>query len=89
MTTTLNTSDDTVGSASAVVYFLVTNATEYNYREIGTGRQTQIAPGEVFGLTAEEKQTAIRRGQSASSRSMVPFKYRQLTALTAESGEVA
>ena len=44
MTTTLNTSDDTVGSASAVVYFLVTNATEYNNRDSCDARPTQIAP---------------------------------------------
>jgi hypothetical protein len=89
MTTTLNTSDDTVGSASAVVYFLVTNATEYNDRTNSTGRQTQIAPGEEFGLTAEEHKNEIIRGQNASSRSMGPGKYHQLTALSAESGDVS
>jgi hypothetical protein len=91
MTTTLTTSDDKVGPAWSVVYFLVTNATRYTDRtgELYTGRQTQIAPGEEFGLTAEEKLAAVRRGQIASSRSMGHGKYRQLTALSANSGDVS
>jgi hypothetical protein len=63
MTTTLNTSDDRVGSAWAVVYFLVTNATGYNDRE-NYSRQTQKAQGEEFGLSAEDISSAIIQGQA-------------------------
>jgi hypothetical protein len=42
MTNVLNTSDDKVGSAWSVVYFLVTNATRYNNRANFDARQTQI-----------------------------------------------
>ena len=96
MTTTLNTSDDTVGPASAVVYFLVTNATGYNDRaKDRTGRQTQIAPGEEFGLTAEQQSSAIIQGQINAlkrnpTRSATGIhKNERLTALSAESGDVS
>jgi hypothetical protein len=94
MTTTLNTSDDTVGSASAVVYFIVTNATVYNNRENCDVRPTQIAPGEEFGLTAEQHSSAIIQGQTnALKRNPTSqpgiHKNERLTALSAESGDVS
>lgn len=94
-TTTMNTSDDTVGSASAVVYFIVTNATVYNNRENCDARPTQIAPGEEFGLTAEQQSSAIIQGQINAlkrnpTRSATGIhKNERLTALSAESGDVS
>jgi hypothetical protein len=94
MTTTLNTSDDTVGSASAVVYFLVTNATEYNNRDSCDARPTQIAPGEEFGLTAEQHKNAIIQGQITAVKKNPASqpgirKNERLQALTAESGDIS
>jgi hypothetical protein len=57
-TTTLNTSDDKVGPAWSVVYFLVTNAIGYHART-----ENQKASGEEFGMTAEDQLSAISQGK--------------------------
>ena len=53
-----------------------------------------IAPGEEFGLTAEEKSSAIIQGQIDAlkknpTRQTGKSKFEQLTALSAKSGDVS
>jgi hypothetical protein len=93
MTTTFNTSDDKVGPAWSVVYFLVTNAIGYNEKR-GSTSLSQIAPGEEIGLTAEDVSSAIIQGQidalkTNPTRRSVRSKFELLTALSAQSGDVS
>jgi hypothetical protein len=93
MTTSFTTSDDKVGPAWSVVYFIVTNAIEYKKRWYDEQTQNQKAPGEDFGLTAEEHSSAIIQGQIDAlkknpTRVVGRYRFKQQTALSAQSGDV-
>ena len=88
-TTTFNVSDDKTGAAWSVVYLIVSNASEYI-----EGTEKLSAPGEEFGLSAEDRIANIVQGQTATllknpTRLTGISKFDGLRRLSAQSGNVS